>query len=847
MSSPERRDPRLDEYKRKRDFSRTPEPPGGLKRKAGGIFVVHKHSARALHYDLRLELDGVLKSWAVPKGPCLDPEARRLAVHVEDHPLEYAGFEGTIPKGEYGSGTVMIWDQGFWVPEGDPSEGLSKGALKFSLEGKKLKGRWALVRMKAGRGMEDGKENWLLVKEKDEEAKKKEPPWEETSAATGRTMQEIAREETRENRTPEKKTGGALPELSGLQGSQPGQTPSLLTPQLATSVAKPPAGPGWLHEIKYDGYRILARIKDGEVRLYTRNGNDWTGRFPSIASGLSSLRINDAWLDGEVVFLRQDGTTSFEGLQGALGAGRETELVYYTFDILYFNGYSLLNVPLFERKKILNWTLKASAQPHDPRLRYSDHVEASGPEVLRSACELGLEGIVSKRKDSVYIPARSKEWLKCKCHLRQEFVIGGYTEPHGARTGFGALLLGVYDRQARLAYSGRVGTGFNEKSFKEIWDKLKGLRQDVPPFVNPPKGPDAKGVHWIRPELVVEIEFSQWTREGVLRHPSFQGLREDKNAFEVVREMPGAVKTQGAAPGIQKKEGLIRFTRPGRILYPEHGYTKKDLYDYYEAVSGLMLPHLKGRPLTLVRCPEGYDKGCFFQKHADDNVPKDVRRIPLRESENEDIKTCMMADSLESLLSLVQMGVLEIHTWGSRIERVEYPDKITFDIDPDEGVGWEKLVEAALLMRGLLKELGLKSFVKTTGGKGLHVVSPLNPDKDWDEVKEFTKSVAEYMARSVPKRFTSMMTKSRRAGRIFIDYMRNIRGATAIEAYSTRAKPGAPVSAPLSWDELIEVRADSFNIRNEVERIKAGIDPWQGYFGIRQSITEEMKRMLGAG
>ncbi|MBI1912168.1 MAG: DNA ligase D [Deltaproteobacteria bacterium] len=847
-------DDSLHEYARKRDFSKTAEPRAGKKQFAGGIFVIQKHAARALHYDFRLELDGVLKSWAIPKGPSLNPEEKRLAVRVEDHPIEYANFEGIIPKGEYGGGTVMLWDQGFWLPDNNPHEGLSKGVLKFRVNGRKLHGGWALVRLEHAQGEKaaEGKENWMLIKEKDSEAREidleQEYPF---SIATGRSMQEISA-------VPgavwsEGEVYPELKKLAGLPGAVKTPMPKMLLPQLATLVDAPPEGAQWLHELKYDGYRVFSRIDNGEIILYTRNGNNWTAKFPTIANALLALPLKEAWIDGEVVFLKKSGVTSFEDLQNALSTGNDRELKYFIFDIVYYNGYDLSEVPLVERKELTNFILRSENIDRD-MLKYSDDIEGSGERFFRNACSFDIEGIISKRKDSPYRQGRTSLWVKVKCHLRQEFVIGGYSEAKGARKGFGALLLGVFDSQGQFIYTGRVGTGFNEQTLADLWKRIEGLVITTPPFANPPTGIEARGVHWIRPELVIEVEFSQWTKEGVLRHPSFQGIREDKPAKEVMHESPeslksaleqiGAAEVESPKPEtIQPRRKAVRLSSPDKILYPEHGYTKSDIADYYESVAGLMLPHLSGRPLTLIRCPEGYDKECFFQKHLD-NAPKDLKPIKIKEKEIEEIY--LMADSIEGILGLVQMGVLEIHTWGCRYEKLEYPDKIVFDIDPDPSVSWRYMAEAVYLLREFLNELGLKSFLKTTGGKGLHVVVPLDALQDWEEVKAFSKAVADYIARGLPDRFTSMMTKSKRTGKLFLDYMRNMRGATAIEAYSTRAKWGATIAMPVFWEEAIQIRSDSFNIKNLLSRIKKiGRDPWEDYFEVRQSITEDMKKKIG--
>lgn len=827
----------LFDYEARRDFSRTPEPAPGKGKYRGGLFVVQKHGARALHYDLRLELGGVLKSWAVPKGPSLDPGERRLSVRVEDHPMDYAGFEGMIPKGEYGGGTVIIWDRGFWMPAGSPGEGLEKGSLKFYLFGEKLRGGWALAR---SRTAEDGKEEWLLIKEQDEDAAAGEITEEmPESVLSGLTLEEVAG-------TPagvwSEKGGIRMPEPRPMMDAVEKAMQRSVRPELATLVDKPPGGGGWLHEIKLDGYRILARIDEGSVVLYTRAGNDWTAKFPSVAQRFSRLPLRSAWIDGEVVFMKEDGTTSFEGVQTALSEGDDSSLDYFAFDIVYYNGYDISSWPLADRKKFLKYILKAGK---DAGIRFSEHVEGKGGEFFSNACRYGLEGVVSKKADARYFQGRSASWLKTKCHLSQEFVVGGYTEAKGSRYGFGALLTGVYDKKGRLLYTGRVGTGFNEETLKQVWERLKRTKAQRPPFINPPSGPEAKGVHWTRPGLVVEVEFGSWTRDGVMRHPSFKGIRDDKPPAEVLKEEPGTQKEEGKTGRPKAAELPVRLTSPSKIYYPQEGYNKRDLAEYYAAVSRLMLPHLKDRPLTLLRCPEGYEKGCFFQKHTEAGLPKELKRIKIKEDEGH-VETYLTADSLEALLGLVQMGTLEIHTMGCRYANVENPDKITFDMDPDPEVEWGTLVEAAYLLRGVLSELGLRSFVKATGGKGLHVVVPLEPSAGWEEVKLFTRYVAEFIAKGLPGRFTSKMTKTRRKGKIFLDYMRNIRGATAIEVYSTRAKKGAPIAAPLSWDEIGAVRSDTFNIGNIRERL-SGLrkDPWAGYFEVRQKITKEMMERVG--
>lgn len=819
---------RLGGYRKRRDFKKTPEPEGGEGNTAGGIFVVQKHSARALHYDLRLELDGTLKSWAIPKGPSLDPADKRLSVHVEDHPIEYGGFEGVIPKGEYGAGKVILWDRGFWIPLGDAHEGLRKGEFTFILEGRKLKGAWALVRLKK---QDEEKDEWILIKETDAEARRGDITADlPLSVLSGLTIENVAEGlGVWSSKKPPSLVPSDMPEINAVKVPMPLR----LFPELAYLTDSPPSKGDWLFEIKYDGYRLLARIIDGDVCLFTRGGNDWTAKFPSIASSLSRLRVQTAWLDGEAVYLKPDGTTGFSDLQNSLSLGRDEDLSYIVFDLVYYNGYDLRATPLFERKSLLKALLRASSKGL-LNVRYGDHFEGDGRAFFERACASSVEGVVAKARSSPYRQGRSREWLKTKCRLRQEFVIGGYTLSGGKRAGFGALLVGAHDEEGRLVYCGRVGTGFNEASLKSLFDEMRFLGAAGPPFADPPTGAEARDVAWITPKLVVEVEFSEWTRDGILRQASFQGLRPDKDWTEVTIER---TEKKTEAP-------FIHLTNPERVFYPEDRITKKRLVEYYELVGVRMLRHIEGRPLTLVRCPEGYDKGCFFQKHADRSIPSGLERVPIME--DGEVKDYLSVSSLDGLLGLIQLGTLEVHAWGSRTPKVEFPDRITFDMDPDASVTWERLVEAAFLLRAVLKELGLESFPKLTGGKGVHVVVPIEPLIDWIEAKAFAKALAGFVARGLPERFTSIMTKARRTDKIYIDYMRNNRGSTAIEPYSTRAKLGAPVSAPVGWAELGTLRADSFNVLNMTERIK-GLkeDPWEGYFELRQTITSDMKEKTG--
>jgi bifunctional non-homologous end joining protein LigD len=849
----------LKEYRRKRDFSRTPEPEGEAGGK-GNLYIIQKHAARRLHYDLRLELDGVLVSWAIPKGPSLDPREKRLAVHVEDHPVEYGDFEGSIPKGEYGGGTVLLWDRGTWKPESDPHEGLRRGDLKFRLMGEKLRGSWVLVRMGKPSAPEDRKENWLLIKHSDDEAaplEKRDILQERPeSVSSGRNMEEIASEHDREwtsrGETPkellrapaprhlskEKMKSPGIENVRNLPGARKASLPERIYPQLATLSADVPDGDQWLHEIKFDGYRALCRVGKGKATFYTREGNDWTAQFKKLPQEAANLPVESAIFDGEVVVLRPDGSTSFQALQNALGKGTE-QPVYYAFDLLYLNGYDLREAPLIERKNLLSSVLQGT----DGLIRFSDHYQGSGEELFNSACKYALEGIISKRIHRPYISGRTSDWLKIKCLNNQEFVIGGFTDPSGSRAGFGALLVGVHE-DGKLIYCGRVGTGYSDKLLQDLHSRLKPLQQQETPFSNPPKGAAARSVHWVKPELVAQVSFTDWTKDRILRHPSFQGLRADKNASEVRLE----VATNSPAESDNKKPEAagVKITNPDRILYPEQGIKKLELARYYEAIAEWALPHIKNRPLMLLRCPEGSHKDCFHQKHASVSVPKSVNQIPIQEQGNEVIGLAI--DSVTGLISLAQMGALEIHSWGCRIDRLEQPDLMVFDLDPDPSVPWEGVIDAAFEVRSFLKNLGLETFVKTTGGKGFHLTVPLKRKADWNQVKEFSKQVAERLARDFPDRYVSKMTKARRKDKIYVDYLRNGRGATFICPYSTRARTGAPVATPIDWDEVNkELRPDQFTIRNLPQRMaKLKRDPWEGIENTNQLITAAMQKKLGA-
>lgn len=858
----------LKTYRQKRDFRRTPEPAGRRVsgREEGRRYVIQKHAASRLHYDLRLEEVGVLKSWAVPKGPSLNPKDKRLAVQVEDHPVDYGSFEGTIPEGQYGAGTVLLWDRGRWKPREDSAAGLRKGTLKFELEGEKLRGGWTLVRLRDRDGGD--KTNWLLIKEQDAAAGEKDILKERPeSVVTGRDLEDIAagRNKVWESDRPGKgkakakaqaqaKTKHNPVDPKAIPGARKGAMEPLVGRfELTTLTAEPPEGDAWLHEIKLDGFRIHCRVSKGKATLITRNGLDWTYRFKEVAATLQQVPAETALIDGELVALLPDGRSSFQALQQALNEGREAQLVYFAFDLLYLDGYDLTAATLEDRKKTLE-PLIAGLAPDV--LRYSEHIAGHGPSFHREACRLGLEGIISKRRDSPYRAGRGRDWIKVKCLQRQEFVIGGYTDPEKSRQGLGALLLGVYDG-GDLRYAGRVGTGFNTRMLKDLEKRLRPMQQAHPPFLGRVPGP-LRGIHWVKPELVGEVAFTEWTGDGRLRHPSFQGLREDKKPRDVKREVPqptpaasepdwpsrsrpNRAAAKGAGDGVMAG---LRLTNPDKVLYPEQGVTKGDLARYYEAVADRMLPEIGGRPLMILRCPEGRAKHCFHQKHATGSVPPQVKWVEIEESGT--VGRTLVVEDLAGLIALVQMGTLEIHVWGSRATDVERPDRLIFDLDPDPSVGWRQVVEAAHLLRDRLAALGLKSWPKTTGGKGLHVVAPIAPKQAWDTVKPFAKAIAEQLESDFPQRYTSNMAKAKRKGKIFVDYLRNGRGATAVATYSTRARPGAPVSMPVGWKELDKTDPKRFTVLTLPKLLAARkSDPWKGFAGTRQSITRAMLKKVG--
>jgi len=900
-------DEQLARYRSMRDFHLTAEPSGSappsqLQPGHALPFVIQKHAATRLHYDFRLGWNGVMKSWAVTKGPSFFPGDKRLAVEVEDHPIEYAGFEGTIPKGQYGGGTVMIWDFGDWRPLVDVDRGLREGNLKFQLFGKKLKGAWALVRMH-GRNERPDKPNWLLIKERDEFVRAEGDAaiidTEPTSAVTKRTMEQIAASEdhvwnskSREQRALEeraapKPAAAAGPVQAGIKrvprrghsakqlmtSAPPERFPGFITPHLAEQGPAAPDDPEWIHEVKLDGYRIQIHVRSGKkngktvrtARLFTRKGLDWTHRMPEIALAAAALPVTDAILDGEAVVLDEKGVSSFSELQAAFQESKSRFITYFAFDLLHLDGHNLRGLPLVERKEILGSILQGERR--DAPLRLSEHFEAMGSAVFAKACALGAEGIVSKLKSGSYVEGRSGGWRKVKCRLEQEFVVLGFTAPSKGGHGIGALLLGYYE-EGQLRYAGRVGTGFSQKTSGDLRTRLNGMAQKQSSLPEIPL--DARrGVVWVKPELVAQVAFATWTHDDLVRQASFEGLREDKPAPEVERESSiplsaGRLATRAtgvkAQRGIQSKKiirrqpELIRtapsttnqaavalpITHPSKVIDAASGMTKQMLAEYYIAVAPRMLPHIADRPLSIVRCPEGTGSQCFFQKHIGRGMPDGVRSVSVPNRKTGKREEYLTLNSAEGLVGLAQMGVLEIHPWGSRNESLEEPDRVVFDLDPDQAIAWQTLSASALELRARLKRLGLVSFLKHTGGKGLHVVVPIEPRYTWAAVKEFAHELVLGMEREQPNLYVTKMTKAIRAGRIYLDYLRNEREATAIAPFSPRARIGVPVAVTLSWSELESAKSPSFHVadlarwRSRLER-----DPWKEMAGTRQTLPVE--------
>lgn len=824
----------LQEYARKRDFNATPEPSGKRSRgkRAHALqFCIQKHDASHLHYDFRLELDGTLKSWAIPKGPSLDPKVRRLAVHVEDHPLDYADFEGHIPEGHYGAGDVIVWDRGIWEPEGDAHEAYAKGKLRFRLQGEKLSGVWNLFRTHlAGK-----KEQWMLVKSHDGQARS-----EADYSIVDALPDSVLSDRTLVPRKPAAKKAAAPRRKTASKGRKL-PLPAQLQPQLATLVDSPPSG-DWRYEVKFDGYRILARIDGDDVRLFTRNGHDWSGKMPRQVAALRALGIDSGWLDGEVVVAGEDGAADFQALQNAFDTEHDEHITYYLFDLPFLGGQDLRQLPLQDRRTTLQRLLEHN---ESDVLKYSADFDQPVESLLDSACRLQLEGLIGKRVDSPYSGRRSPDWIKLKCKQRQEFVIVGYTDPKGSRSGFGALLLALHDHDSgELRYAGKVGTGFSATTLASIHARLKPLEIARPALPNPPTGAEARGVHWLEPQLLAEVAYAQMTRDGIVRHSVFHGLRDDKpaTAIDLERRMPAKTlpkRNQAKAP---EPLGELRLTHPERVIDPTSGVTKREVTEYYAAVSQWILPQLKDRPVALVRAPDGLAGELFFQKNAGQLHLPNVLSYDKAEAG----QAAMVINRADTLLGAVQMNMLELHTWNATDKDFDKPDRFVLDLDPDPALPWKAMLEATQLALTLLDELGLKVFLKTSGGKGMHLVVPLTRRANWDEVKAFSHGIVDYLARLFPDRLSAVSGPKNRIGRIFIDYLRNGKGATTACAYTLRAREGLPVSVPIWREELPQLKgANQWNIGNVLERLGDVDDPWAEYGKTRQSITVAMRKQLG--
>ncbi|MCC2673889.1 MAG: ATP-dependent ligase-like protein [Ramlibacter sp.] len=853
----------LQKYRDKRNFDATPEPAeGGEADEAARSFVVQKHWATRLHYDFRLELEGTMKSWAVPKGPSFDPQDKRMAMPTEDHPIAYNKFEGTIPAGNYGAGKVIIWDKGTWIPLEDPHKGYRDGKLKFELRGHKLHGHWTLVRMKGrGNGREDP---WLLIKERDAFAR----PAGEFSVAdempdSVQTLADRPAAVDVPGTADARPTPAAAPSSGPPEGARQAALPETLQPELAVLVDEPPRDPQeWIFEIKFDGYRMLARVEGGRIQLVTRNGNDWSSRLSGLVGALGTMDLPDGWYDGEIIMPGEDVPADFQALQGAFDSRRTEQIVYYLFDLPYCAGHDLRDVPLLQRREVLQRIVER--KPH-PNVRFSAVFDVPAKQMLDSACRLGLEGVIAKRRDSAYVCRRSSDWIKLKCKRRQEFVVGGWTDPKGSRTGIGSLLLGVHDEDGKLRYAGNVGTGFNERTLGEVRRQLDALQAERSPFEAGAGVP--RGAHWVQPQLVCEVSFGEWTRDGKIRHSVFHGLRTDKPADAisqepVVHEPPAdAVAAKGKAPKRSARKATaapapaaarpaagatlpptLRISNPDRIVDPQSGTTKIELVRYYALVGPLMMEHLKGRPIAMVRAPDGIEGQLFFQKHLDRYKMEGV--APLDPAIFPGHPAMLEIANERGLLSAAQMNVIEFHTWNGVKAAIDKPDRMTFDIDPGEGVTWPQIQEAATLVRTMLQELGLPCFLKTSGGKGLHLVVPLKKQWDWDTVKSFSQAIVQHLSRTLPDRFVAKSGASNRVGRIFIDYLRNGYGATTACAWSVRARPGLGISVPVRWDELPALKSGAHWTLGMVHsRLDQGNAPWADYEASRTSLGAAMKKL----
>lgn len=835
----------LDEYRGKRDFSLTPEPQAERAERAKGeklSFVVQKHDATRLHFDFRLEWNGVLLSWAVTRGPSLDTSEKRLAVRTEDHPLAYGEFEGVIPPKQYGGGTVMLWDRGHWEPENDPEEGLRQGKLGFTLHGERMKGSWALVRMKPRKG--EKRENWLMIKHKDEVATARGDITRKfmKSVASDRTMNQIAKvgrelaASDLEGKPKEstRKKAAAPPKKVAAQKAPKAKMPAWREPQLATLVSEAPEGKEWLSELKYDGYRTLIAIAGGKAHIFTRNGKDWTDKFPGIAEAAAALDTDGTLIDGEIVAFDSKGGTDFSTLQAAIKQGGDMSC--FVFDLLMEGGEEVTGLPLTERKERLEKIVGRG----QGALVYSDHVQGSAETVFSEICRAGHEGIIAKRADAPYRSGRGRDWLKVKCTRRQEFVIGGISPSDKTGRPFSSILIGVQE-EGKFVYKGRVGS-FAADTLEELAEALAGRERKTSPFAGLPREA-SRGARFVTPDLVVEVDFAEFTSEGYVRHGVVKGIRADKESSEVVLEDAGAQSM--TEHETRDRIAGVKLSSPDKVLFEGQGLTKADLAAHYERVAERMLPLVEGRLVSLVRCPEGEGGQCFFQRHDNKGMPAAMKRQEIAEKDGGKA-SYLRLDTLSSLIAGVQMGTLEFHIWGSRGDKLEKPDRLVFDLDPDEGLDFEDLKQAAFDIRDSLSKLGLETVPLVTGGKGVHVIAPLTRRAEWPEVKGFSRAFAQLLSREEPDRYVAQASKAKRKGRIFVDWLRNERGATAVAPYSTRSREGAPVAVPVSWGELKTLKAaNQFRIGDMEKRLKAA-DPWAESTKWRQSITAKMLQAVDA-
>lgn len=874
-----RSDP-LKDYKTKRDFTKTSEPENDQETVgAGHTFVVQKHWATRLHYDVRLELGGTMRSWAVPKGPSYDPKDKRMAIQVEDHPIAYNQFEGEIPAKQYGAGKVIIWDKGIWKPLHDPELGLRDGNLKFSLHGHKLHGTWALIRIKNRAGNEaksdkNKKPTWLLIKEKDAFAKpaltycvvdempdsvaKLAPPAVITAnKIPGKTGSKLTNRDSansdEKSAAPEKFKTGTPTGMKNTARSTLTKTdtvtwdaippgaikaalPLKLMPQLATLIDSAPLDKAdWLYEIKYDGYRLLSRVDGNKITFLTRNGHDWTEKLPTLVASLRDAKLPNGWYDGEIVILGDNGIPDFQALQAAFEEKKTQRIVYFLFDVPYISGFDLRKVPLIERRLILQSLLENASTSI---LRFSETFAASGADIVASACRLGMEGVIGKKRASPYVSSRSNDWIKLKCNQRQEFVIGGYTDPQGSRSGLGALLLGVHDVDGKLRYAGKVGTGFDETTLRSLIVALSAIKIENCPF-NAGTDGRPKG-HWVKPQLLAEVSFAEWTKTGKIRHPVYHGLREDKPAREIVREVPQQMDADKSTS--TKLPTSLKITSPEREVDPASGITKIELLRFYALVAPLMMPHLIGRPVSLLRVPEGVGKQFFFQKHLVIAHMDGIKQLAA--DLDPDHERLIEIARPEGLLSAAQMNVIEFHTWNAIKTAINKPDRMIFDLDPGEGVGWATMQESTLLVKALLDELGLRSFVKTSGGKGLHVVVPIVKRYGWETIKAYSRAIVAHLVSVLPSHFVVKSGSRNRVGKIFVDYLRNGFGATTVCAWSARARPGLGVSVPIAWDEVNQITGGShWTVRTIHTRLHQGNIPWDAYAKSAQGLASAMRKL----